>query len=1047
MIFECSDCGQSLEMQTLYAGQVVTCPVCSAHIMVPHTLPEGTSSDSGDVEINLQSVKESFQAGTSNGSGAISTLKANQQLQDTVEPGTASVETDNTSISNVLTAQPETKYLIGDIIASTATVAAINAKDVNLRRNVAMKVMLDPEDATNARILRFIKEAQITGQLEHPGIVPLHELGIYGGNNIFYTMKNIKGKTLSDVLQKLRDGDKQTIAKYPLSHLLTIFQKVCDAIAFAHSKRVIHLDLEPENIMFGDYGEVIVKHWGLAKVLPKKQSKESPDEELLKAMDEAIAGSPEFMAPEQAMGKSNKLDRRTDIYSLGAILYNILTLNPPPAETNPDGSVKMNAQDYSKIHNPGKVALKHLPDAHIPSSLAAICTKALQADHEKRYQTVKELQKDVEAYQNGYATRAEHAGIRRQIQLFVRRHKTITTLAVLIVLFASMAGIASTTLWMWAKKATSNAIAEKQLAAKAITTLKDCAPDMLELSMMFMEKMQIDEALKRISYAVELMPENAQYRYLKGNALETMLRIEDAEQAYDEALKLDPNHKMAAENKQFCRKILESTMGLKSFASTTIGELYTAIRSQERFYEAIAIAQWMITNSGGTIVENIIRETLDTTGVKYAFTGIDTQGICRVGLSETSISDLSPLRGLPITHLSLLRTHIKDLSALKGMPLTWLDISQTGITDLSPLNGMHLTYLRVDYNGVTDLSPLAESQLKKLFLYGNTIEDLAILKGMPVDELDLRNTGFQDFQSLKQFPLTRLYINGINDLAVLKGLQLTYLNLLGSKCTDLSPLTNMPLVSLVLDLTPVRDLSPLKGMMLKELSISNAPVSDLSPLNNLPLKTLTLDRPKIRLLPQIEAIKSLVNVYGFDHYSLLAPCRQSVKKKNFTHAKKLATDIIDEWSDVPAVSNLCRTAKWMLDVYIPLFEKPGEFPPGTISAGGHHYCMVQIPMKWEDAKAFCETTGGHLITPVNKKKWIWLLNTFPERDDLWLGGFKDPVSGQWKWVTGENLEYSDWAPGQPDNYLGKDNVLKIFRGGFYDANKEQPLRFIIEWDK
>jgi len=458
-------------------------------------------------------------------------------------------------------------------------------------------------------------------------------------------------------------------------------------------------------------------------------------------------------------------------------------------------------------------------------------------------------------------------------------------------------------------------------------------------------------------------------------------------------------------------------------------------------------SQWMITNAGGTIVENIIRETLDTTGVRYVFTGIDTQGVCRISLSETSISDLSPLRGLPITHLSLLRTHVKDLSALKGMPLTWLDISQKGITDLSPLSGMPLTYLRVDYNGVSDLSPLSESQLKKLFLYGNTIGDLSILKGMPIDELDLRNTGFQNFQFLKQFPLTRLGINGINDLSVLNGLQLTYLNLLGSKCTDLSPLTNMPLVSLILDLTPVSDLSPLKGMMLRELSISNAPVSDLSPLANLPLKTLTLDRQKIRLLPQIKTIKSLANVYGFDHYSLLAPCRQSVAKENFTHARKQATDIIEEWSNVPALSNLCRTAKWMLDVYIPFFERPGEFPPGVTATGGHHYFAVLVPMKWEEAKIFCESLGGHLITPFNKEKCTWLLNTFPEHDDLWLGGFKDPVSDQWKWVTNENWEYSDWAPGQPDNYLGKENVLKIYKGRFYDANKEHSLRFIIEWDK
>ncbi len=131
-----------------------------------------------------------------------------------------------------------------------------------------MKVMLDSAD--EADVLRFIAEAQITGQLEHPNIVPVHELGVDENEQPFYTMKFVRGITLRKVLELLATGTAGPVKKYPLPALLTIFQKVCDALAFAHSKGVIHRDLKPENIMLDDFGEVLVMDWGLAKISGRK---------------------------------------------------------------------------------------------------------------------------------------------------------------------------------------------------------------------------------------------------------------------------------------------------------------------------------------------------------------------------------------------------------------------------------------------------------------------------------------------------------------------------------------------------------------------------------------------------------------------------------------------------------------------------------------------------------------------------------------------------------------------------------------------------------
>jgi serine/threonine protein kinase len=155
------------------------------------------------------------------------------------------------------------KYEIGGLIAQGGMGAILDAHEATTQRTVAMKVML--ANMSEGDVLRFIEEAQITSQLEHPNIVPVHELGVDEHDQVFYTMKLVQGVTLRQVLEKLRAGDAATVAAYPLRRLLTVLLRVCDAMAFAHSRGVIHRDLKPDNVMIGDFGEVLVMDWGLAK--------------------------------------------------------------------------------------------------------------------------------------------------------------------------------------------------------------------------------------------------------------------------------------------------------------------------------------------------------------------------------------------------------------------------------------------------------------------------------------------------------------------------------------------------------------------------------------------------------------------------------------------------------------------------------------------------------------------------------------------------------------------------------------------------------------
>jgi serine/threonine protein kinase/WD40 repeat protein len=397
------------------------------------------------------------------------------------------------------------------------------ARDQKLGRTVAMKVMLKA-NATEDERARFYQEARILGQLDHPNIVPIHDLGTDQRERPFYTMKLVQGATLHEILRKLRKGDEGALAMYPLSALLTIFQKVCDAVAFAHSRGIIHRDLKPQNIMVGEFGEALVMDWGLSKILseppgaerapnrttdnaspadsasteatalhdasnppapdtipasmdtppvemsvrsasssePKSaalEKNETVSSEPQLTMDGTILGTPHFMSPEQAEGRVSEIDERTDIFSLGAILYAILTLRPPvggetveeilsnvrrgtiitPSKVDsPVEPVSCAPKAPDKSNGPESFyPLRHCPNGRVPHALSAVTMKALSQSAAHRYASVSDLTTDIAAYQGGFATGAEEASALTLLRLFIERHKTLAVAATLVILLSA----------------------------------------------------------------------------------------------------------------------------------------------------------------------------------------------------------------------------------------------------------------------------------------------------------------------------------------------------------------------------------------------------------------------------------------------------------------------------------------------------------------------------------------------------------------------------------------------------------------------------------
>ena len=312
------------------------------------------------------------------------------------------------------------QYELGEEIARGGVGLIQLVRDRDLMRTLVMKTLIRGHDVSDYVLQKFVEEAQVTAQLEHPNIVPVHDFGYFSGGEVFFTMKLVSGRTLKDIIRRVRKGDPQMQADYPRIRLLQIFQQICMAIGFAHSRGVVHRDIKPSNVMIGEYGETLVLDWGVAKVLSRPEEFADGDREeqlrvaTLRSESEdatmvgVVTGTPAYMAPEQAAGKVNEVDARLDVYALGALLYQILTYRAPFRGKNFRQTLA--AVMTQRPMPPSQRA----PENEIPPRLEEICLRCLEKRPADRMQSTREIIDAIDVYLAGVEDLDRRARLSRE---------------------------------------------------------------------------------------------------------------------------------------------------------------------------------------------------------------------------------------------------------------------------------------------------------------------------------------------------------------------------------------------------------------------------------------------------------------------------------------------------------------------------------------------------------------------------------------------------------------------------------------------------------
>ena len=569
----------------------------------------------------------------------------------------------------------EIRYKQGVLINQGGVKKIHQIEDALTGRPVAMANLKDPEDPK--KVEHFLREARLTATLEHPNIIPVYDIGLNDDGDPFFTMKLISGKSLSQIL---RDQSDKNLPRLSIQSLMDIFIKICDAVSYSHSKGILHLDLKPSNIQVGEYGEVLVCDWGLAKVI------DTPDETIYGELDPClynditldgvIKGTPGFMAPEQIDSTLGDKTKRTDIYALGGILYTMLTLQPPVK--NRDIQKMLDDTINGKISLPSSVNTLR----NIPLSLEAVAMKALQTDPVKRYHKVITLRKDIHKWLGGFATSAENAGFTKAAYLLFQRHKVVAFL----ILFIMISLIISFGVITQKEKVASEALKLYEEEKRQTEIIgQELSERMVFLAKQAIDSNEMDEALEYINRAIESNPKNSVAHFIKG-------RVHFFRQEFNSSLK------------SFSKLPKDNSYNFQKFLSPA--KKYAALKPDDQLLKSNDFIELLKNFKTNNVMSKLYRyegkkhtslqEHMKTCAfilkhynpnvkkLRYKFS-IDGEKV-HLDLSDNpNLTGIRILRNLPVTHLNISNTGVWLAKVIDNMPLVEINVVNTKIKDFKPL--------------------------------------------------------------------------------------------------------------------------------------------------------------------------------------------------------------------------------------------------------------------------------------------------------------------------------------------------------------------------
>ncbi|MFW6162172.1 MAG: protein kinase domain-containing protein [Planctomycetota bacterium] len=795
----CPHCQQPLPPGDAPRGAPLTCPACGREVPVPGGPLAGSPDDR-----------------------AVTLLPSQDETTLTGAHQPASPDGETTAAwRRLLDADAAGRYVHSGAIAHGGMGEILLCVDRNIRRPVAMKRILDAVAGDPARRARFVEEAQVTGQLEHPNIVPVHELDRAPDGSLYFTMKLVKGRSLADLLKSMRAAEAGASQKsseggaggtsstegfppHSLSDLLQIFLKVCDGVAFAHSRGVVHRDLKPSNIMVGAYGEVLVMDWGLAKIVGREDiraddlvTSDRVESGATYTLDGAAIGTPAYMPPEQANGELDKINQRSDIYSLGAILYELLTFERP-VEGDTPLVVLANAARGRIV--PPEQRTPHRP---VPRELSAIAMKCLHKLRSRRYQSVPDLQRDIALFLEGRSVTAAPDTFAQAAVKLVKRNKgisgSIATAAAILIAVTAFFLVRLTRQRDAARAARARAERERVAAQEArdaqLATAMAASGQLARQAVRAATEGRMIEADARADAALRILPTGPWGHYALGAVAHERKDLAVAREHLETALRHDPKHepsrlllasvRAAAGDLERWEQMAAGAEQVDDWnALLAAGE---TLLSAQRYPQAVAVlsrAKSLLADNAAA-PESVVTKV--SAELRRAQACVQTEGLweklrdlpvveqkwrligtlrkiyggrpehlrIRVETSEGTLVGLEirggghrvcfidPIRDLPLQHLKLPFNYFENLSPLRGMPLRSLELdSCSTLSDLGPLKGMALQHLNIKRTAVSDLEPLRGMPLWHLNCDGAPIRDFTPLHDSPVVFLNCANLTF-----------------------------------------------------------------------------------------------------------------------------------------------------------------------------------------------------------------------------------------------------------------------------------------------------------------